>query len=141
MAVGIRPARAGPVPIMMSLFCWQPVLSRNLRQMQPVAWRDWQVVDTGIWGTIHVDQAAQTFSLAKRFYMHSNFSRFIRPGSVFIDSNNSNLIAALILQKTSLTLVICNTSTSAAAPTPSICHPSLQSARQQRFIALLRVKI
>ncbi|MBN1127420.1 MAG: T9SS type A sorting domain-containing protein [Chitinispirillaceae bacterium] len=74
------------------------VIIRDLRDMKSEAWLDWQVCDMsgGDWCTIKNNLTAQTFSYNVRYYMHAAFSRFIKPGSQIISSNNANTIAALV---------------------------------------------
>ena len=84
------------------------VILHDLRDMKANAWVDWQVADPGDnWRTIAVNHKRQTFSYAPRFYMHAAFSRAIRPGSRFIDSDNNNTIAA-IRPDSSLVIVALN---------------------------------
>lgn len=82
----------------------------DLREMQPVAWLDWQVVDGGVWGSIHVEQEKETFTYTKRFYMHRNFSNFITPASVFIDIDHDKMVAAIDEDRKSLVIVALNDS-------------------------------
>ena len=72
------------------------VILHDLRDMHASAWVDWQLSDPAEnWRTITADHKKQTFSYAPRFYMHAAFSRAIRPDSRFIDSDNSNTLAAI----------------------------------------------
>ncbi|MBN2527694.1 MAG: hypothetical protein JXR76_14980 [Deltaproteobacteria bacterium] len=80
----------------------------DLREMQPVAWLDWQVVDGGVWGSIHVNQTRETFTFTRRFYMHRNFSNFITPGAVFIDIGNNAMVAAVNSSGKSLIIIALN---------------------------------
>ena len=90
------------------------VILHDLRDMHASAWVDWQLSDPAEnWRTIIADHKKQTFSYAPRFYMHAAFSRAIRPGSRFIDSDNSNTLAA-IREDSSLVLVVLNTGSSDA---------------------------
>ena len=90
------------------------VILHDLRDMHANAWVDWQLSDPAEnWRTITADHKKQTFSYAPRFYMHATFSRAIRPGSRFIDSDNSNTLAA-IREDSSLVLVVLNTGSSDA---------------------------
>ena len=90
------------------------VILHDLRDMHASAWVDWQLSDPAEnWRTITADHKRQTFSYAPRFYMHATFSRAIRPGSRFIDSDNSNTLAA-IREDSSLVLVVLNTGSSDA---------------------------
>ena len=89
------------------------VILHDLRDMKANAWVDWQLSDPAAnWQTIKVDHSKQTFTYAPRYYMHKTFTQAIRPGSRFIDSDNSNTLAA-IREDGSLVLVILNTSGSA----------------------------
>ena len=90
------------------------VILHDLRDMHASAWVDWQLSDPAEnLRTIIADHKKQTFSYAPRFYMHAAFSRAIRPGSRFIDSDNSNTLAA-IREDSSLVLVVLNTGSSDA---------------------------
>jgi O-glycosyl hydrolase len=86
------------------------VIIRDLLDMRVNAWLDWQVIDGGVWGSIHVDYGAQTALPNKRYYMHAGFSRFIRPGSTIIESGSDSVLAALVPETQSLVLVILNAS-------------------------------
>lgn len=86
----------------------------DLRDLKPNAWVDWQVGDPArAWATFTLNDGAQTFAPLKRFYMHAAFSRFIRPGAVFVDVDNAEMVAALAADAHSLALVIRNGDTSA----------------------------
>mgnify|MGYP000866029714 FL=1 len=80
----------------------------DLKELQCVAWLDWQIIDGGNWGSIYVDDAAQTFTLTEKFYMHANYSRFIRPGYTIIGANNEKTIAAISPDKKKLVIVATN---------------------------------
>lgn len=82
---------ASPIAMWMS-----NVIVQDLRKLRPNAWIDWQVGDpVGDWTTIKLDHAKQTFSYTSRYYMHAAFSRFLRPGSRFVESSDTNSVAAL----------------------------------------------
>ncbi len=83
----------------------------DLKEMQPVAWLDWQVVDGGVWGSFHLNQSSETFTFTKRFHMHRNFSRFIRPGAVFVDIGAEPMVGAMSPDGRHLTVVVLNDST------------------------------
>lgn len=88
----------------------------DLRELQPAAWIDWQVVDTSTnWTSFSINDAQQTGTPVKRFYMHANFSRYIRPGAVFVEVDDANMVAALAADGSSLTLVVRNGDTAKAA--------------------------
>lgn len=87
------------------------VIIKDLRDLKAEAWIDWQLADPGeTWRTIATDHSKQTFTYSSRFYMHSAFSRFIRPGSRIIDSDNENTVAALRPDST-LIIIVRNGST------------------------------
>ena len=87
----------------------------DLRDLQAEAWVDWQVADPSrAWATLAVNDAQQTFTRLKRFYMHAAFSRFIRPGAVFIDVDNANMVAAMSADGATLALVVRNGDTRAS---------------------------
>jgi O-glycosyl hydrolase len=86
----------------------------DLRDLKPNAWVDWQVGDPSrAWATFTLNDGAQTFAPLKRFYMHAGFSRFIRPGAVFVDVDNADMVAAIAADAHALALVIRNGDSSA----------------------------
>lgn len=85
------------------------VIIQDLRIMKPNAWIDWQVCDpVADWMTIELDHSKQNFKYTKRFYMHAAFSRFIRPGSQIISSNDTNSVAAMVPSTENLVIVLRN---------------------------------
>ncbi len=81
----------------------------DLRELQPEAWVDWQTVDTSTpWTSFSVNDAQQTCTPEKRFYMHAGFSRYIRPGATFVDIDNANMVAAIASDGSVLTVVVRN---------------------------------
>jgi O-glycosyl hydrolase len=87
----------------------------DLRDLKPNAWIDWQVGDPArSWATFTLNDSAQSFAPLKRFYMHAGFSRYIRPGAVFVDVDNPDMVAAVSPDAHSLTLVVRNGDTSAS---------------------------
>jgi O-glycosyl hydrolase len=87
----------------------------DLRDLQPDAWIDWQVVDSsGQWSTLAVNDAQQTFRPVKRFYMHSGFSRFIRPGATMLALSGPDMVAALSADGATLAVVVRNGDTAAS---------------------------
>nr|PZN23569.1 MAG: alpha-L-arabinofuranosidase [Pseudomonadota bacterium] len=88
---------------------------QDLRELQPEAWLDWQVADPSrSWASLWLDDAAQTFMPLKRFYMHAGFSRFIRPGAVFVDVDHRDMVAALSADSRTVTIVVRNGDTMAS---------------------------
>jgi O-glycosyl hydrolase len=81
----------------------------DLKDLQPEAWVDWQIGDPSRnWASLWLDDAKQSFTPLKRFYMHAGFSRYIRPGAVFVDVNNRDMVAAVSGEQRILTLVVRN---------------------------------
>lgn len=81
----------------------------DLRELQPEAWVDWQTGDPSPnWASIVLDDENQSFATLKRYHMHANFSRFIRPGATFIEVDNEDMVAALSADGESLALVVRN---------------------------------
>jgi len=72
------------------------VIIQDLRDMKANAWVDWQIGDPAEnWRSLALNHSKQTFTPNARYYMHAAFSRYIRPGSRIIGSDNSNTLAAL----------------------------------------------
>jgi O-glycosyl hydrolase len=69
---------------------------QDLRMLKPNAWLDWQTVGSGDWGTFQINRTSLALIPTRRFYMQAAFSRFIRPGAVFIQSSDSNSLAVLV---------------------------------------------
>jgi O-glycosyl hydrolase len=87
----------------------------DLRDLGAEAWVDWQVGDPNkLWASFTLNDAKQTFSPLKRFYMHAGFSRYIRPGATFVDIDDTDMVAALSADGHSLAIVVRNGDTSAS---------------------------
>lgn len=87
---------------------------QDLRELKPDAWLDWQFGDPSRnWASVVLNDAEQSFSPLKRFYVNANFSRYIRPGAVFVDVNDANTVAAVAADGKSVTLVVQNRDASA----------------------------
>ncbi len=80
----------------------------DIRLLKASAWIDWQSYGSGNWGTFQVDRNSLALMPAKRYCMQAAFSRFIRPGSQIIESNDSNTIAALVPRTGNLIIIIRN---------------------------------
>lgn len=85
----------------------------DLRLMQPSAWVYWQAVeDEGAlnnWGFIHSDfKQGESYEITKQYYAMANFSKFIRPGSRIIVTDDGYSVAAYDVAKKQLTIVACN---------------------------------
>lgn len=100
----------------------------DLRQMMPTAWVYWQSIDAGGgWGCIDMDlnNRAQTFTVNRKYYAMSQFSRFIRPGAKFISVGDPNSICALHGNQ----LIIATVSDSAQTATYDLSRFSTVGAR------------
>lgn len=72
---------------------------RDLRWAQPSVWTYWQVIDQGRsgWGLFDMDMngGKTDYVVNEKYFVFANFSRFIRPGSRFVDIADENSVAAL----------------------------------------------
>lgn len=84
------------------------LILKDLRDMQANAWIDWQVAGGGIWGAIDYNSAAQSCKINKKGSAYAQFMRFIRPGSVLLESNHPGTLAAWSPITATLTLVAVN---------------------------------
>ena len=93
----------------------------DLRDLQAEAWVDWQVGDPSRnWASFMLNDAQQTFTYLKRFYMHAGFSRYIRPGATFVDVNSADMVAAVSADGTRW-----RSSCATAARPPATASPSI----------------
>jgi len=94
-------------------------ITKDLREMQPSAWVYWQAVEdeketieeNGNWGFIHADMSGSTeeFHITKKYYAMCNFSRFIKPGYVMLDTDILNGLAFYSEEERQIVIVIHNT--------------------------------
>jgi O-glycosyl hydrolase len=88
---------------------------QDLRELEPEAWIEWQVVDPGAtWTSFTVNDSEESWKPVKRFHMQSGFSRYIRPGATFVAINNADMVAALSADGSTLTIVARNGDTAAS---------------------------
>jgi O-glycosyl hydrolase len=86
----------------------------DLRDLGAEAWVDWQVGDPALsWASVTLDDKKQSFAPLKRFYMHAGFSRYIRPGSMFVDIDDANMVAARTPSGNAFVIVVRNGDASA----------------------------
>jgi len=82
----------------------------DLRELEAEAWVDWQSGDPArSWASFTLNDANESFSPLKRFYMHAGFSRYIRPGAQIVDVDDSDMVAATSPDGGSVTIVVVNT--------------------------------
>jgi O-Glycosyl hydrolase len=86
----------------------------DLRLLQPAAWVYWQAVEDesaqNNWGFIHSDfkQGDSQYEITKQYYAMAHFSKFIRPGSRILFTDDSRSVAAYDSVNGQLTVVVHN---------------------------------
>jgi O-glycosyl hydrolase len=123
----------------------------DLRDLQAEAWVDWQSGDPSTnWASFSLNDAQQTWSPLKRFYMHAGFSRYIRPGATFVDVNDTDMVAAVSPDGHTLVIVARNGDTSAshgftfdltALATVGTTAQALRTSRTENLVSLPAVSI
>ena len=84
------------------------VVIDDLRDMNAVAWIDWQAIDVRTWGVLNPDWKNQSFKISKRFYSHAHLARFIRPGYRIVESSGPSTLAAISPDGGRLVVVVVN---------------------------------
>lgn len=89
----------------------------DVHSLQAETWVYWQAVEEEFnvnnWGFIHASfDGDESYDITKQYYGMGNFSKFIRPGSVIIGADNSNILVALNKETNQLSIVIINDSSS-----------------------------
>ncbi len=95
-------------------------IRRDMTGLRPAAWVYWQAVEDEAghnWGLIHVPFNGDGIdhTITRSYYALGHYSRFIRPGSVLVGTDNANALAAY--DPSSHTLVIVHDNDSAADTT------------------------
>ena len=85
----------------------------DLKYLRPAAWIYWQAVDGPRWGLLTNDLegasvAPSAPTRGEKYWVLANYSRFIRPGAVFIDADDKHSLAALDAAGHTLTIVTTN---------------------------------
>ncbi|MCM3626637.1 hypothetical protein M3194_04565 [Paenibacillus glycanilyticus] len=86
----------------------------DLRLLQPAAWVYWQAVEDesaqNNWGFIHSDfsHGDSQYEMTKQYYAMAQFSKFIRPGSRILFTDDPNSVAAYDSASRLLTVVAHN---------------------------------
>ena len=105
---------------------------------------------SGNWASISLNDSNQTFARLKRFYMHAGFSRYIRPGALFVDVDNPDMVAAVSADGHSLTVVVRNGDTTAskgftfdltALPTVGATSEVHRTSRTENLVSLAPVAV
>jgi hypothetical protein len=91
----------------------------DLRDLRPLRWVFWQAVEdekgqagsNNNWGLIHADLEGNShaWSFTKKYHAFAQFTRHIRPGSLLLECEAPDLVAALDPARRQLVLVFCNT--------------------------------
>jgi hypothetical protein len=123
----------------------------DLRDMQADAWVDWQIGDPSrTWASFALNDTRQTFTYLKRFYGQAGFSRYIRPGAIFVDVNNVDMVAAVSADGRTLALVVRNGDTAAskgftfdltALPSVGATAEAHRTSRSENLVSLTAVAI
>jgi len=93
----------------------------DLKYMKPQAWCAWilsegedNCVDlnfnANLIHTPYINNPNHNYYITKQYYTFGQFTRFIRPGYTFIDSNNGNTVSAWDKDSGNLTIVVRNNS-------------------------------
>ena len=80
-------------------------ITLDMREMKPLAWAIWQPDWPGL---IEVDYKKPEFKLNPAYHVMAQYARFIRPGHVFIDVDDPDMLAAHDGQNDTLVLVAKN---------------------------------
>ncbi|MFZ6765556.1 glycoside hydrolase [Undibacterium sp. Di26W] len=80
-------------------------LTKDIRELKPLAWAIWQPD----WPTLMtIDYTSHSYTINKNYYIYANYTRYIKPGAVFIDINDGNSLAAYDGNANTLTIVTTN---------------------------------
>lgn len=100
-------------------------ITSDIKNLEPEAWVMWQAIEDEVnmnednenmnWGLIHVDFDSDDFSKLeihknKKFYTMGNYTKFIRPGDQFINTDNENTSAAINTEDNRAVIVYTNDS-------------------------------
>ncbi|WP_413378042.1 glycoside hydrolase [Alkalihalobacillus sp. 1P02AB] len=95
----------------------------DITNLEPKAWVLWQAIEDQVnmnadyenmnWGLIHVDFDPDDFSTLewhknKKYYTMGNYTKFIRPGQQFINSDDQNTLAAIDQENKKVVVVYTN---------------------------------
>jgi len=87
-------------------------ITNDMRYLRPTAWVYWQALDSvGGWGFIWNDMRNYTdteFTINNKYYVMGQYTRYIRPGFVFVDINSPDSIAAYSAKQKRLVIVTLN---------------------------------
>lgn len=94
-------------------------ITNDIRNLKPAAWAIWQPD----WPTLmNIDYTNHTYSINKNYYIYANYTRYLKPGSVFIDINDGNSLATYEGRSKTLTIVTTNWGTAAVPVTYALSN-------------------
>lgn len=72
-------------------------LFSDIKHLQPSAWFDWQYIEEkgDQWCTVTGNFQTQVYERNKNYYVRQQVTRFITPGSVFLNTDNEQTLAAI----------------------------------------------
>jgi O-glycosyl hydrolase len=97
---------------------------RDLKELQPDAIITWQVVESEQaqinlnknWGCIHADfNGGEKFYITKKYYSVKQFTKFIRIGSILLNSSNPDAVAFVDMYRNKLIIVQRNATNAAVS--------------------------
>ena len=98
---------------------WAAHLTTDLTQLQPSEYVYWQAIEAeidtvegnGNWGFIHDHTPrSETYTVTKKFHAMRQYTNFIRPGAIFLETSSDRVIAAVDAMRSAVTTVIYNES-------------------------------
>lgn len=86
----------------------------DIRIMQPQAWLDWQLMEENndVWCLFQGNFKTGEYKAVKNLYVRMQITRFFKQGSIFVESNNEDALAAIDPTGKKLVVAILNTSAS-----------------------------
>lgn len=72
-------------------------LFSDIKHLHPTAWFDWQYVEENgdQWMTVRANFQTEQMERIKNYYVRQQVTRFITPGSMFINTNDEQTLAAI----------------------------------------------
>lgn len=99
-------------------------ISTDMNELMPSAWVIWQIIDQhfddtfytrrnfhpewGYWGCAIADHSKEDIILTKKYYAFGQFSKFIRPGYIQVETSDKYTVAAYDPETGAVVLVVTN---------------------------------
>ena len=82
----------------------------DMNIMKPQAWLDWQLMEENndVWGLIKCNFKTEAYEFVKNFYVRMQITRFIKQGFSILETENTNVLAAISPDKKELVVVVNN---------------------------------